>query len=266
MYEQHEGPATPEPDRPNWGEPVGQQPRKSGTWKKTAGAVAVAAVVVTGGTLAVNAANASGGTSATTVPPGGYGTGAAGGYGPGQSGSAPAGPEAEGGTDQGRPGPHGPGGHGGPHGARELRDVLHGDFVVTNPEGGYLTRRMQTGAVTALAGGKLTIKSTDGYSSTYTVGEVPTTDIAVGDTVTAVGTVSGSTVTLLSLHEKGTRPAGPDGAPGERPDPPAPGQAPGEQDQTPGTGVPAPGTGTQAPAPPSPPSAAPSAPTTSSSG
>lgn len=265
MYEQSDRPATPEPERPNWGEPVGQQPRKSGTWKKTAGAVAVAAVVVTGGTLAVNAANASGSTGTATGLPGVYGTGPLGGYGPGQGGTAPAGPEAEGGTDQG-PGPHGPGGPGGPHGARELRDVLHGDFVVTNPDGGYLTRRMQTGAVTALAGGKLTIKSTDGYSSSYTVGEVPTTGIAVGDTVTAVGTVSGSTITLLSLHEKGTRPAGQDGAPGERPDPPAPGQAPGEQDQAPGTGTPAPGTGTQAPASPSPPSAAPSAPTTSSSG
>ena len=51
----------------------------------------------------------------------------------------------------------------------ELANALHGDFVVSSGSGTQ-TMRLQAGEITWLSGDSVTVKSTDGYSSTYAVG------------------------------------------------------------------------------------------------
>jgi len=140
---------------------------------------------------------------------------------------------------------HGPGmglGRGGMLGG----DVLHGDVVVKKADGsGTETLLVQHGTVTAKGSTTVTVKSSDGFTLTWTVtsstiipgprpvpgnrGTATTppangtlADLAVGADVQAVGTKSGDGATARMIH---TRPALPAGAAGQAgPGQPGPGQ------------------------------------------
>ncbi|MFF5233836.1 hypothetical protein [Dactylosporangium sp. NPDC000521] len=91
-------------------------------------------------------------------------------------------------------------------GASGLSGVMYGDFVASDGAGGYVTRRMQTGTVTAVSAGSITAKSADGHATTFAVTSSTTVsgggsigDVQVGDTVTVVGTVSGDTATATAV-------------------------------------------------------------------
>lgn len=204
MTEQNER-AHPDPQHhPVWGLPAPQPPKRPRSWRKTAGAVAIAGVVVAGGTVAMSAnsaASASGtplrwALPALPSPPGL----------PASPAPPPRPAERAAAAARRRPSP--PEGHRmGPGGRMGMAGALHGDFVVAGTtKGTYVTRRFQHGEVTAMANGSLTVKSADGYSSSYTVGNVPLTGIAVKDTVTVVATVTRSKATLQHIREKGTDP------------------------------------------------------------
>jgi hypothetical protein len=47
--------------------------------------------------------------------------------------------------------------------------VLHGQVTIQKPGGGYETLDVQRGTVTAVSATSLTVKSTDGYTTTYAV-------------------------------------------------------------------------------------------------
>jgi hypothetical protein len=165
---------------------------KIAPWKKVAGAVVLVAVVGVGGFAAVTAANASDSGSAQTAP-GGSG---AGGY-----GSAGFGPGGQAGDGTGGSGAGMPGGFGGPGGVMALAGALHGEFVVQTQAGGTQTERLQSGSVTAVAAGSLSVTSTDGFAATYVIGsDVDVSGIAVGDTVRVIATVDGDTVTATSVQ------------------------------------------------------------------
>ena len=56
---------------------------------------------------------------------------------------------------------------GGPFGAGGR--VLHGEATVAKPSGGTTVLRFQNGTISAVSGSTMTVKSTDGYTATYTV-------------------------------------------------------------------------------------------------
>jgi hypothetical protein len=146
-------------------------------------ALAVALVLVGGGIAVAKAVDNGSSTGTTSGAPGGGQVG-----GPG---------------DQGGPG--GPGGRAG-----GLDGALHGDFVVSDGTGGYVTRRLQSGTVTAVSSTSITAKSADGYSTTFVVSSSTSVDngvdaignVKTGDTVTVVGTVSGSTTTADTIFDR----------------------------------------------------------------
>ncbi|WP_426508254.1 hypothetical protein ACPPVO_57695 [Dactylosporangium sp. McL0621] len=143
---------------------------------------AVAALVIGGGGFAVIKA-ASGDSSSTT---------------------AQAGPG--GANGQGGPGGRG-GGFGG--GASGLSGALHGDFTASDGNGGYTTKRLQSGTVTGISTTSITAKSADGHATTFVIGSATTvdngndqvSDVKTGDTVTVVGTVDGTTVTATTITD-----------------------------------------------------------------
>jgi hypothetical protein len=115
------------------------------------------------------------------------------------------------GTNQGTPG-GGPGGPGdGQFGGRGdgLSGALHGDFVASDGNGGYVTKRLQSGTVTDVSSTSITAKSADGHSTTFAVSSSTSVDngvdtisnVKTGDTVTVVGTVSGGTATATSIFD-----------------------------------------------------------------
>ena len=118
------------------------------------------------------------------------------------SATAPAGPaqDAAKGPRDGRGGRGGVFGHMGPNGP-----VLHGDVTVKDKEGVVKNVRVQTGVVTAVSATSLTLKSSDDYVGEWTVNsdtkvrrdKVQTTidKVAVGDTVTVMGTVASDIAT-----------------------------------------------------------------------
>jgi hypothetical protein len=175
-------PAWGEPAPANWGDPASAPPKKGWSGKKTAIAAGIAVVIAAGGGAAIWAGTSSADNSAQQGP-GGFG-GPGGGRFPGQG--------------QGVPG----GGFGG--GMTALREALHGDFVVSNGNGGYTTERLQTGDVTALSATSVTLTSKDGYKQTYTLdgSTQKTGDVKQGDTnVTVVAKVEGQTATATTLGQ-----------------------------------------------------------------
>ena len=107
---------------------------------------------------------------------------------------------------KGRMGQDGQGGQGGLGGMRGglegFLGIQHGDVVITGPNGQPETKRVARGAITAVTATALTVKSADGFDSTFTV--TPTTAVrrgnassvsalAVGQNVLAVGSVAGTT-------------------------------------------------------------------------
>jgi hypothetical protein len=143
---------------------------------------------------------------------------------------------AHSGSDSGSGTSQGPGGgQGGPGGGfpgggalqgAGLAGALHGTFV-TESNGSYVTRLMQTGEVTAVSSSSITVKSADGYSKTYTLsssttvngGQSQVSAIETGHTVTVIASESGAatTVTDQSLATTGQNGQGgfPGGPPGQ---------------------------------------------------
>lgn len=162
------------PDQ-NWGAPQGRPPQRwSG--RKTLAAVAVAVAVVGAGGAAIYVAGSS--TDSTSAQGGMQG--------------GPGGGQMSGGTG----------------GLATLSSALHGEYVVSDGNGGYTTELVQTGTVTAVDSTSLTAKSTDGYTKTYTIdsgtavgNNADISSIATGDTVTVVASVSGDTATADTLTE-----------------------------------------------------------------
>jgi len=174
-------PQAPSTSDQTWGAAPapGTPPRPSWSTGKKITAGAVAAVIVAGGGAAVWAASSSASTETATGMNGGPG---------GMTG--------------------GPGGAG-------LGSTLHGEYVASDGNGGYVTKIMQTGEVTALSATSLTAKSDDGFSKTYTITADQATGLASGDTVTVVATESGDTATATSVTDgeagaqgQGTPPTG----------------------------------------------------------
>lgn len=161
---------------------------------KTAIVGTVAALVIGGGGFAVIRASGDSG-AATSQQIGGQGA-------QGAQGAQ----NAQGG--QGAQGGMGGGGTGGMgRGASGLSGVMYGDFVASDGNGGYVTRRMQTGTVTAVSATSITAKSADGHATTFVVTSSTTVagaaigDVKVGDTVTVVGTLSGDTATATAITD-----------------------------------------------------------------
>jgi hypothetical protein len=168
-----------QPAPANWGDPATAAPKKGWSGKKTAIAAGIAVVIAAGGGAAIWAGTSSADNSAQQGP-GGFG--------------GPGGGQFRG---QGVPG-------GGFGGMTAMRDALHGDFVVANPDGGYTTERLQTGDVTGLSATSVTLTSKDGYKQTYTLdaSTQKTGDVKTGDTnVTVVAKVEGQTATATSLGQ-----------------------------------------------------------------
>ncbi|WP_086850016.1 hypothetical protein [Amycolatopsis kentuckyensis] len=163
-----QAPSTPDQ---TWGATPAPAPKQAWSPGKKIAAGAVAAVIVAGGGAAVWAASSSAATDAQAGPGGMTG-------GPG-----------------GMPG----GGLGG---------ALHGEYVASDGNGGYVTKIMQTGEVTELSATSLTAKSEDGFSKTYTITSAQATGLATGDTVTVVATESGSTATATSVTDGESGPQG----------------------------------------------------------
>ncbi|MFL6118809.1 hypothetical protein [Actinophytocola sp.] len=151
-----------------------QQPKRAWSPRRVVLAVAVAVGIAGAGTVAVYAASGSDSSSSAQQGPGG--------------------------------------GTGGPGGGGLMSQALHGEYVVSDGNGGYATELMQNGAVTAVSATSITAKSDDGYTKTYTIdsdtvvgnGSADLSSIETGDDVTIVATVSGDTATADSLIEAGT--------------------------------------------------------------
>jgi len=87
--------------------------------------------------------------------------------------------------------------------------VVHGQVVVPKSGGGYQTLDVQRGTVTAVSSSSLTVKSSDGYSATYTVSSSTIVDaksagigsVKTGDSVVVTATVSGSTATAANVTD-----------------------------------------------------------------
>ncbi|WP_156756015.1 hypothetical protein [Actinokineospora pegani] len=161
-----------------WGGPVPERrAQPRWSWKKTAAATAVAVGVATAGGFAVYAAG-----SATAEQ--------------GQRGGP--------GMMDRRPGSN-------------IMGALHGEFVVSDDNGGYRTMLMQTGEVTAVTDTSITTKSADGYTKTYTIdAETVKSSVTTGDEVTILATPSGDQATADTINEPGTRSLGNGGTPDQR--------------------------------------------------
>lgn len=174
-----------------WG--ARQQSSPPGTWsgKRIAVAVAVAVGIAGAGATAVYAASDSSDSGST---------------------SAQGGP----GGGTGGPPDGGPGGMGGGMGA--LSEALHGEYVVSDGDGGYTTELLQNGEVTAISDTSVTVESEDGYTKTYTIDADTATgndsadlsDIATGDDVTVTADESGTAATLVEAGQPDQAP--PDGS------------------------------------------------------
>ena len=121
-------------------------------------------------------------------------------------------------TPQGRPGPGGPGFRrfGAGAGFGGLFGALHGQFVVAKSGGGYETVDVQSGQVTAVSTTSITLKSADGFSKGYAVAGSTVVDaqrdgigsVKVGNQVTLLASVSGSTATATSITDLTLLPRG----------------------------------------------------------
>lgn len=158
-------PAEPEH---TWGAP---QTRPAATWstKKSLAAVGIAAVIAAAGGGVVYAATHSDGSA--HGGPGGAGTSWGGGH-------NTAGPGGMGMTGQ----------------------SLHGQFVISDGNGGYTTEITQTGTVTAVSDTSITAESADNFTQTYTMSDsTQHSAVKVGDTVRIQGTEANGTATATAI-------------------------------------------------------------------
>ncbi|GIH79960.1 hypothetical protein [Planobispora longispora] len=94
--------------------------------------------------------------------------------------------------------------------------AIHGEFVVPDGNGGYQTVATQIGEVTEVGEDSVTVRSEDGFSRTYAVGDSTrvsagrqgVTGIESGDTVAVTAEVEGQTATATSVVDL-TRPQHP---------------------------------------------------------
>ncbi len=104
-------------------------------------------------------------------------------------------------------GPFGP--FGGPFAGPGLFSAVHGQIVVPKPGGGFQTVDVQRGAVTAVSGTSITLKSADGFTKTYTVTSSTLVDaqrsgigsVKVGNQVAVSAVQSGSGATASSIAD-----------------------------------------------------------------
>jgi hypothetical protein len=98
---------------------------------------------------------------------------------------------------------------------------LHGEFVVADGNGGYITEVTQTGVVTAVSDTSITAKSGDGFTQTYVLASgAAKGPVAVNDTVGIRATKADAQATATAVFEDGgVGPGGPGGSggPGGRP-------------------------------------------------
>ncbi len=184
----------------------GGQPTPARRRRQILAGAALATGLVVGGT-AVAAATSNTATLERTAGPGVQAS---------QNGAA-AGLGAADGTRDGR---HGKGMRGGLHGA------LHGELTVPQADGtGTEVILVQRGAVTAVSSTSLSVKSTDGFTSTYKVSSSTRVRAGGGDTISAVKV--GAQVHVVSTKDKaalmvgGERKHGPRGGDHLRPSPSA---------------------------------------------
>jgi hypothetical protein len=112
----------------------------------------------------------------------------------------------------GRPGTHGGfrhfGARFGPLGLGPF-GMVHGQFVVAKPGGGYQTVDVQNGQVTAVSTTSITLKSSDGFTKTYVVTSSTMVDaqrdgigsVKAGNKASVLAVVSGSTATANSIAD-----------------------------------------------------------------
>lgn len=180
-------------------------------WPMIAAAVGITAGTAVGAAVLAAAASDPGTTAAdsntSTTPPGSSATApgsstAQGGSGSSGSTTAPAGP-----GPRGRFGGMGPGpGMGG---------VLHGQFTVNGPNGGYETLEEASGTVASItntsgSNWSITVTSADGTNTTFLIdsgtsvdgGESGVSSISKGDTVHVVGVLSNGTATAKQVMDR----------------------------------------------------------------
>ncbi|HTJ37640.1 MAG TPA: DUF5666 domain-containing protein [Dactylosporangium sp.] len=210
------------PAVPVGGTPTPSAPTPRSSRLKLGIVAAVSAIIVIGGGVAVAQAASDSAATQDSRGPGGNGQGFPGGGGRGGNGAQGGAPGANG--AQGFPG----GGaftRGG--GANAVVGALHGDFVVKNGSGQYVTERLQSGTVTAVSATSITVKSEDGHATTFVLdsdtkvdnGAAKISDVQQGNSVTVIGLVSGDTATAteitdVALMRQGNGGFGGNGGPG----------------------------------------------------
>jgi hypothetical protein len=104
------------------------------------------------------------------------------------------------------------GGLGGALGEGVLGGELHGEFVVKDQNGKFVTRVVQSGTVTAVSTTSIALKSEDGFTGTYVVNSdtkvnvggssAAITGVKTGNTAWVIATKSGSTNTATVLVDR----------------------------------------------------------------
>jgi hypothetical protein len=133
------------------------------------------------------------------------------GSGGGDRAALAAAPSASASATPSPPGPGLPGGrdgHRGRHGGfGVLGRGLHGEWVVKNNDGKYVTLAAVRGQVTAYSPTSITIKAEDGFTATYVINSntmvrAKAGGIKVGDQAGAVGEKSGTTLTARAVVDR----------------------------------------------------------------
>ncbi|MDG6108559.1 hypothetical protein Daura_14275 [Dactylosporangium aurantiacum] len=86
--------------------------------------------------------------------------------------------------------------------------------------GTYVTQRLQSGTVAAVSVTSITVKSEDGYETTFAVnattkvnaGDAAIADVKTGDQVTVIGLLSGTTATATAVTDANLRTTGGSGS------------------------------------------------------
>lgn len=82
--------------------------------------------------------------------------------------------------------------------------ALHTESVVSDGNGGFITKMTQTGTVDEVTLTNVVVRSTDGYTQIYAFPSAAASSsrpVAVNDTVTVEATRTGATVTLNSIGD-----------------------------------------------------------------
>jgi hypothetical protein len=218
-----QGAAAPVP--PVWGAPPPKPAPGAGLAARTSPlkkgliAAGIAVVLAAGAGAAVYAANGSSSDGASAQAPG------LGQYSQFGGQAAPEG-STDGQLDGQLGGPMGQGGMGGPGDlGMGAAGALHGEYVVQN-DGGYATMATQSGTVSSVGDGTVTVESADGFKQSYTLaddtvvssggfgrgrdqtqqGTLDSGDLATGQTVRVTALKDGSalTATLVLVLDTGT--------------------------------------------------------------